>query len=751
MKKRLKIHLTGAVQGVGFRPFVYNTAVRYNLKGYVINDTHGVVIEVEGEDQNINRFLISLNTEKPPLAHIFSQEIEELPFFGFKEFSIKKSENTGKKEVFILPDISVCEQCISEMKDKSDRRYRYPFINCTNCGPRFSIIERLPYDRPNTTMKEFKMCSDCEKEYKDPLDRRFHAQPNACPSCGPYISLFRSDRTFIADREEALKITVELLKEGKILAVKGIGGFHLVCDATDNRAVDLLRERKKRGEKPFAVMFKDIEQIKMFADITEFEQAVILSPERPIVIVKSKENSGLSRSVAPFLDRIGVFLPYSPLHILLMDDYKKPLVMTSANLSDEPIIKDNNEAFEKLSAFTDYILIHNRDIKNRVDDSVVRVIDKKISFIRRSRGYAPLPIRLPFKIKDKVLAVGGHQKNTIAIGFDDKAFLSQHIGDLETFDACRNFEEVIYTFLELYSFEPDVIVSDMHPRYYSTRWAKKFASENGIRHVQVQHHFAHSLSLMAESGLKENLFLSVSWDGTGYGYDGNIWGGEFLLCDYKDFKRIYHFDYFKLLGGEKAVKEPKRVALSILFDMYGKDTEKILYSETGMSYSEKELDLLYSVWKKGINSPLTSSAGRLFDAAASVLGIRQILSYEGQSGMIMENFYRWDIDDHYPFQFRKDVIDWRPLFDAVIHDKSELDIKVTRFINTLAFIVLDILCDYKDVTSGLTGGVFQNRFLTEKILSLAQKKDLKIITHKKVPPNDGGISLGQLLKGETGM
>ncbi|WP_457642092.1 carbamoyltransferase HypF [Persephonella sp.] len=743
--KHLKIHLTGAVQGVGFRPFVYNQAVKYGLTGYVINDTHGVIIEVEGDEKNINQFLISLQTEKPPLAHIFSQEIEELPLTGFTDFQIRKSESKGKKEVFILPDISTCNECFKEMNDHKDRRYRYPFINCTNCGPRFTIIERLPYDRPNTTMKKFKMCPDCEKEYNDPNNRRFHAQPNACPVCGPHINLYTSDKKLVAEREEALKETIELLKKGKILAIKGVGGFHLVCDATSDFAIETLRERKRRGEKPFAVMFKDIQQIKEYADITDFEEAVILSPERPIVIVKSKEDTNLSKGVAPYLDRIGVFLPYSPLHYLILNDYEKPLVMTSANLSDEPIVKDNDEAFEKLSIFTDYILVHNRDIKNRVDDSVVRIIDKKISFIRRSRGYAPLPVKLPYKLDKKVLAVGGHQKNTIAIGFDDKAFLSQHIGDLETVDACKNFEEIIYSFFDLYSFQPDVVIADLHPRYYSTQWAKNFAQENNIPFIQVQHHYTHTLSLMAENQLQDEKILAVSWDGTGYGTDGNLWGGEFLFADYKNFERIYHFDYFRLIGGEKAVKEPKRVALSILFDMFGKNLGKLSELRTVKAFSDKELNMLYSIWQKGINSPLSSSVGRLFDAAASLIDIRQILSYEGQSGMIMENYYNWQVKDFYPFEIKKSIVNWRPVFEALIEDKSEIDIRISRFINTLAQIVIDIYKDFESLKLGLTGGVFQNKFLTEKIIQLAQEKNIQVLSHKKVSANDGGLSLGQIV------
>ncbi len=737
MKKRMIIHLSGAVQGVGFRPFVYNLATRYRLTGYVINDTQGVVIEIEGSEEDINEFLIALHREKPPLAHIFSQELEDAPPAGYTDFQIKKSQSSGKKEVFILPDISTCDQCLDEMNNPQDRRYRYPFINCTNCGPRFSIIERLPYDRPNTTMKKFKMCPDCQREYEDPSNRRFHAQPNACPVCGPHITLCTSDGEKVAEREEALRLLISLLGEGKIIAIKGIGGFHLVCDATDDKAIDTLRERKRRGEKPFAVMFPSIDRIKEYAEVSPFEEAVILSPEKPIVVVKKKEKTDLSEGVAPHLDRIGVFLPYSPLHHLILNDYGKPLVMTSANLSDEPIVKDNQEAFEKLSVFTDYILIHNRDIRNRVDDSVVRIIDTKISFIRRSRGYAPLPVKLPFNLKKKVLAVGAHQKNTVAIGFDDRVFLSQHIGDLETVDACSNFEDVIESLLRLYSFEPEVIVSDLHPGYYSTRWAKEFSEKTGIPLVQVQHHYAHGLSLMAENRVKGKKVLITGWDGTGYGSDGNMWGGEFLVCDYEGFERVYHFDYFRLIGGEAAVKEPRRVALSILFSIYGKDLPMEV-----VHFDEKQVDMLYRVWEKGINSPLSSSAGRLFDAAASLLGIRQVLSYEGQSGMIMENLYDPGVKDNYPYMLKDGVIDWRPIFDALIKDKAEAKVRVSRFINTLSRIITDIASMY-DLDVGLTGGVFQNKPLTEKVVESLKSSGHNVLLHTSVPPNDGGISLGQ--------
>jgi len=736
--KRLKIQLTGAVQGVGFRPFVFNIANRYNLKGYVLNDTEGVLIEIEGEKDNIDKFLVSLFSEKPPLAHIFSSYIEELDFFGYKDFQIKSSKSNKEKQVFILPDISICDECLKEIKDKNNRRYRYPFTNCTNCGPRFSIIQKLPYDRENTTMKNFKMCEICKEEYHNPLDRRFHAQPNACPVCGPEISLYTSKKEFIAKGDEALRVVINLLKEGKIIAIKGIGGFHLVADATNDYPLKELRKRKNRGEKPFAVMFKNINEIEKYTIINDFEKAVILSPERPIVIVKLRENKKISQYVAPNLRKLGVFLPYSPLHYLLLNDYENPLVMTSANLSDEPIVKDNEEAFNKLSVFTDYILIHNRDIENRVDDSVVRVINNNISFIRRSRGYAPLPIKLPFNLNKKVLAVGGHQKNTIAIAFENKAILSQHIGDLETLDACKSFEDTICKFLDLYDFKPEVILSDLHPRYYSTKFAEDFSKKYSIKHIKVQHHFAHALSVMVDNEIKEEeKILAVCWDGTGYGLDGNLWGGEFLISSYQSFNRILYFDYFKLIGGEKAVKEPRRVAISILFEIFGKDIPFF------KAFSEKEIENLYLIWQKNINCYLTSSVGRLFDAVSSLLDIKQILSYEGQSGMIMEDLYDNSIKDFYPYSINENKIIWKEIIFSLLDDKSNTEVKISRFINTLAKIVIDIGKNF-DIPVGLSGGVFQNKPLVEKIIDLAHKNNIKILIHKKVPPNDGGLSLGQV-------
>ncbi|WP_297887722.1 carbamoyltransferase HypF [Sulfurihydrogenibium sp.] len=742
MIKRAIVRFTGAVQGVGFRPFVYKLANRYGLKGFVLNDGKGVVIEVEGEEEVIKDFILSIHKEKPTLANIFSQSVEIFENLkNYKEFKILESVNTMEKEVFILPDISTCDDCLKELFNPKDRRYLYPFTNCTNCGPRFSITEKLPYDRKNTTMKSFHMCKDCLEEYNDPSNRRFHAQPNACPVCGPNIFLHTKDRKLIAKSIKAIEFLKDFILNGDIVAVKGIGGFHLVCDATNDKAVNLLRERKKRFEKPFAVMFKDIDQIKNYTLVSYVEEITILSSEKPIVIVKKKENTDLSELIAPDLDKIGVFLPYSPLHHILFKFVNKPLVMTSANVSEEPIVKDNDEAFEKLSYFTDYILTHNRDIKNRVDDSVVFCVKDKTFFIRRSRGYAPLPVKLPFKLKSKVLAVGGHQKVTIALGIDDKAYISQHIGDLETLASQETFEETIYTFFNIYNFYPDIIVSDLHPNYYSTKWAKNFSMKNGVKHIQVQHHYAHGLSLMADNHIKEEKILTVCWDGTGYGLDGNLWGGEFLIVDYENFERVFHFDYFKLIGGEKAVKEPRRVALSILFKILGKDSLN-LNLPTLNEFSENEISSLYTIWEKNINTPLSSSVGRLFDAVSSLLGIKQVLSYEGQSGMIMEGLYDYTVKDFYSFDLKNGKIVYDSLFIDLIQDKSDTRIKVSRFINTLVKIILDVSKNF-ELKVGFSGGVFQNKVLLTLLMN--NDKNKSFLYHRSVPPNDGGIALGQVV------
>ena len=737
--KRLRVKLVGAVQGVGFRPFVYRVAKELNLKGYVLNDPSGVEIEVEGEKENLDLFLKRLHAEKPPLARIYSQEIEFLPPAGYQDFEIKKSLEKGEKEVVVLPDIATCEDCLRELFDPNDRRYLYPFINCTNCGPRFTIIEKLPYDRKNTTMKVFRMCKECQREYEDPLNRRFHAQPNACPLCGPWVSLYDSFGNLLAEKKEAIQILINKIKEGRIVAVKGIGGFHLVCDAANEEAVRTLRERKRRKEKPFAVMFRDLEQVLDYANPTELEKALLLSPERPIVLIEKKKE--LAPSVAPGLKKVGAFLPYSPLHHIILRELEFPVVATSGNLSEEPIVKDNEEALSRLSEFADYILVHNREIKRRCDDSVVKVIAGIPTPIRRSRGYAPLPVELPFKLPKKVLAVGGMLKNTFALAFDDKVFLSQHIGDVENLETLRVFEESVKDLMELYEFEPEVVVCDLHPRYETTRFAKEFSKELNVPLIQVQHHYAHILSCMAENGLKEKV-LGIAWDGTGYGTDGNLWGGEFLVADYEGFERFKHFSYIKLLGGEKAVKEPRRVALSILFELFGEEALN-LDIPTTRAFKEAELKTLYRAWEKGVNAPLSSSAGRLFDAVASLLGIRQRLSYEGQAAMMLEDLYDPSEKSCYPFTIKREKIDFKETFYEILKEKNPQK-AASRFINTLAQVCLEVANEAQIPTVCLSGGVMQNNPLVSRIKELLEKEGFKVYTHQKVPPNDGGIALGQV-------
>ncbi len=731
---RISIEIIGAVQGVGFRPFVYKLANELGLKGWVMNTPEGVKIDVEGE--NLELFLKRLQREKPQLAYIYSIVFEYLEDIGYRDFEIKESNSEGKREVFILPDVGTCDECLKEIFDPKDRRYLYPFTNCTHCGPRFTIIEKLPYDRSNTTMKVFSMCEECEREYNDPTDRRFHAQPNACPKCGPWISLYDKKGNLLGEREEAVDLTVQAIKEGKIVVVKGIGGFHLMCDATNEEVINILRIRKRRQEKPFAVMFKSLQQLRDYANPTPLEETILSSPQRPIVLIKKIKNA-LPESIAPGLKRIGAFLPYSPLHHLILSKLEVPLVATSGNYSEEPIVKDDEEALSKLIKIGDLILLHNREIKRRCDDSVIKVVGGTPSPVRRSRGYSSLPIKLPRMLKNKVLAVGGMLKNTFAIAWDEKVFISQHVGDIENYQTLRNFEEMVFDFISLYHFEPEVIVCDMHPRYETTRWAEFFSEEKKIPLVKVQHHYAHILSCMAENEIDDKV-LGIAWDGTGYGGDGTLWGGEFLVCDYKNYNRVCYFRPFRLIGGEKAVKEPRRVALSLLLELF---EDRALSFD--LPFDRKELEVLFNAWNKGINSPFSSSMGRLFDAVCSLLNIRHINNYEGQCAMVLEDFYDPNIRDHYSYSIEGQVIDWRPIILDLLQDK-EKEKAPTKFINTLAKIALDVARRINVKKVCLSGGVMQNDPLVGKIKEELIKDGFAVYTHQKVPANDGGLCLGQV-------
>ncbi|MCS7279003.1 MAG: carbamoyltransferase HypF [Thermodesulfobacteriaceae bacterium] len=742
---RYRIEINGVVQGVGFRPFVYNLAQTLGVKGFVKNDLSGVIIEIEEDSKILELFLKKLEEEKPPLSQIYKIKVKELPLVGFKNFVIEKSTQDKEISLDILPDVATCEYCLKEMIDPHDRRYLYPFINCTLCGPRFTIIEKLPYDRENTAMRVFEMCKDCYKEYVDPKDRRFHAQPVACPYCGPYLELFDNQGNKVAEKEEALKKTTELLKEGYIVAVKGIGGFHLMGKATDAKVIDLLRKRKRRSRKPLAVMFKNLEQLKIYCKISPEEERVLLSPARPIVLLEGREL--LPSHIAPGLKRIGAFLPYSPLHHLILQNLDFPVIATSGNFSDEPIVIKNEEAFKKLIYLADYLLMHNREILRRADDSVIKVINQNPIFIRRARGYAPLPIFLPFQLKERILAVGPRDKNTFAIGLENKVILSQHVGDIETVEDLEDFEKTLKDFMELYKFEPEVVVCDKHPFYETTKWAERFTLERELPLVKVQHHLAHILSCMAENEIFDEV-LGIAWDGTGYGEDGTVWGGEFLVVKGKTYHRVAHLRHFCLIGGEKAIKEPKRVALALLLELYG---EKALEKPIPLLkiFEKKELLLLYKAWEKRINSPLSSSCGRLFDAISALIGVNYINHYEGESPMILEDLFDYEVKDFYSLELYhekgKYIIDWSPMIEAITFGKEPIQVKVSKFINTLAKACLEVALRFGIEKVCLSGGVMMNKPLVERITEFLSSEGFKVFYQTKVPPNDGGLSLGQVL------
>ncbi|MEO2069539.1 MAG: carbamoyltransferase HypF [Desulfurobacteriaceae bacterium] len=742
----LKVQITGVVQGVGFRPFVYRLAKKLGLKGYVSNTEFGVIIEVEGEKEKLEEFLIRLQEEKPPISKIYGLEYKFLSEKGFKDFQIKKSKKEGKVKVSILPDIATCEDCLQELFDKNDRRYRYPFINCTNCGPRFTIIEKLPYDRENTTMKIFKMCSSCKEEYENPEDRRFHAEPIACPVCGPKVSFVDETQKIVAEKEEAIKLTVSYLKKGKIVAVKGIGGFHLICDATNEETVKSLRLRKHREEKPFAVMFPDLETLKKYAVVSTLEERALKSPEAPIVILDKKKNTRLAESVSPQNSTVGAFLPYSPLHHLILKDFGKPVVATSFNITDEPIIKDNEEAIKQIGKIVDAVLIHDRPIKRRCDDSVVRILAGKQVPIRRSRGFAPLPVVLPFSTERTVLALGVHMKNTVAVLKGNKVYISQHIGDIDNPKAESFFEEVVSDMLSLFEVQPDVVVCDYHPHYYSTKFGERYFKDKLLK---VYHHHAHIISVMAENEIpKEEKVIGFAFDGTGYGKDGTIWGGEVLIADYIDFERVFHLDPFLLPGGEKAVKEPYRVAVSLLVKS-GIEPEDILKTE------KRKVRFVKQMVEKKINSPITSSMGRLFDAVAAILGIRETVSYNAQAAILLEQYaLKSKEKDFYQFSIEGGKIKWNEIIKGIVNDlfaeKPISDI-ARKFHNTVVRIIAEISKilgeTYLINTIALSGGVFQNRILLEESVKELENLGFRTLIHQIVPSNDGGISLGQAVYG----
>ena len=674
---RLLYCIEGMVQGVGFRPFVYTLALRHTLSGFVLNNEKGVNIEVEGSKESLEAFELALFRELPPLARIDFFSKEALTCKNDERFEIHHSEEGKNKSSLVLPDMSLCNDCLKELHDPHNRRYHYFFINCTNCGPRYSIIKTVPYDRPNTSMAPFVMCDACESEYTNPLDRRYHAQPISCSTCGPTLFLRSISGKVIATDEQALQHLAALIRSGNIVAMKGMGGFHLICDASNADVVERLRERKKRPSKPFAVMFKNEEAIKEVCELSRHEEEGIHSLLRPIVLVKQNKKSGLiAPNVAPKLDRLGVFLPYTPLHVILFEYLKKPIVATSANLSGEPIIYEAKTLVNKLSHVVEYYLDYNRDIVNSSDDSVVQYVGNKRIVMRSSRGMAPQSFRLKSTDKRNILCVGAHQKNAIAIYLNHQMIISPYIGDLDTIASCELFEAMLERFKYFYDFEPELIVADMHPNYFSAQWAKK----QNIPCIFVQHHYAHILSVMCEHALDETV-LGIAWDGTGYGEDGTIWGGEFLLCDTKTYERVAYFEPFLLLGGDASIKDTKRILASLLWDVLGAEADAVLCNY----FDAPSLKRLKQVYSKKINAPLCSSVGRLFDAVAVLCGMHERISYDGESGLLLESLYDDRIQEHYTVYFKDKKILYKPMFLQMLKNKKP-SVIASKFLNTLVYI-----------------------------------------------------------------
>jgi hydrogenase maturation protein HypF len=748
--QRLRIVIHGAVQGVGFRPFVFRLARELMLDGWVNNSSQGVFIEVEGHPDLLKTFLLRLPDEIPPRSFIQSLESSYLDAVGFTDFEIRESDEGGVKTAVVLPDVATCPDCIAEIFDPANRRYRYPFTNCTNCGPRFSIIETLPYDRPHTTMRWFEMCAACRAEYENAEDRRFHAQPNACPECGPHLELWNDQGEIVTSHHEALIEAAEVIRSGKIVAVKGLGGFHLVVDARDSRAVVELRRRKHREEKPFALMLPSMSSIEEFCDVSGLERRLLTSPESPIVLLRKKRATSaepLSDFVAPANPYLGVLLPYTPLHHLLMGELGFPIVATSGNLSDEPICTDEKEAVERLRGIADLFLVHNRPIARHVDDSIVRVMMDREMLVRRARGFAPLPV-ITKSESEPTLAVGAHLKNSVALSTDHQIVISQHIGDLETDKAYGAFRDVIDSLERLYEVSPATVACDRHPDYMSTHWA----AESHLKAIPVQHHYAHVLSCMAENEL-EPPALGVAWDGSGYGLDGTIWGGEFLRIKKAGFDRLAHFRTFRLPGGEQAIKEPRRSAIGLLYEIFGDGIFDILNLAPVAAFKPADRGVIRGMLDRNINSPLTSSAGRLFDAVASVIGVMQETRFEGQAAMQLEFMAEPDELSRYEFEVvcgmdEPLIIDWQPMFRDIIYDfarRVSPSRIAARFHNTLVEMIVKVATIAGEKSVALSGGCFQNKFLTERAITRLRAEGFNVYWHQRVPTNDGGISLGQLV------
>ncbi len=747
-----EIRVYGVVQGVGFRPFIYRLAKKYSLNGWVLNDGSGVTIHWEGPKESINSAIAEMLASPPPLAQINGYETEESVIEGNNGFIIKRSTAHGDSGALIPADIGICSRCIEEFNNPSDKRYGYPFINCTDCGPRFTIIKGIPYDRHLTTMDKFKMCPQCFSEYQDPGNRRFHAQPNACPDCGPEMVLLDS-RGQVSKRD-----ILDIIKTGGIIAVKGLGGFHLACNALDGNSIDRLRNGKVRYSKPFALMAADMDVVNKFCIVSKKEKEILESPERPVVVLKQRENTGLPGNINPGLDSLGIMLPYTALHYLLFDQEIRLLVMTSANLSGNPIIIDNKDALEKLKGTADYFLIHSRDIVNPCDDSVGTVIGDRWQLTRRARGYVPLPVKSPKKMAS-ILSCGSDIKNSFALAGEDKIFLSQNWGDLDNYLNYQEYQKAVFKMIKLLGIEPKLVVYDLHPGYRTTIFAEEISKQWRIPAVKVQHHHAHMASCMADNGLDEEV-LAVICDGTGFGSDGKVWGFEFLAGDFKGFKRMGHLKYVPLPGGEASIRKTARMAFSFLVSTFGEEGHAIA-ERLLPDLPAREREVLAVQISKGLNSPLTSSCGRLFDAVAALLGICLENEYEGQGPMELETVANkaHNIENYYPMAIiKKDngtfELDSSPLWQEIVPDllgSKPVPDMAYRFHLGLAHGIRDGIV-YMAENTGLdkvvlSGGVFQNKLLTLLLENLLLKEDIIVYSHRQVPPNDGGIALGQTFIG----
>ena len=752
-KERRKIEIKGIVQGVGFRPTVYRLAKKYNLNGSVFNDSKGVTLDVEGSTRNIDSFMAELKKSPPPLSNIEEITSKKLKVENFHEFKIIESEEGEEKKTLVSPDIATCKDCERELLNSKNRRYLYPFINCTNCGPRFTITEELPYDRKNTTMERFEMCEKCRGEYEDPSMRRFHAQPNACSDCGPQLELL--DQKGKKIECDPIEKAARFLKEGKIVAVKGLGGFHLACNAHDKRAIETLRKKKRRPFKPLALMAKNVAIIRKIVHLSEEEKKLLMSPRAPIVLLKKKEKCAIPENIAPGNNFLGFMLPYTPLHMLLLQNLEV-LVMTSGNRIDEPIVFDNKDAIKRLGHIADYFLVHDRDIWIQADDSIARVVDGEILLLRRGRGYAPGPIKLSFGSKDKIIGFGAHKHNTFSISRDNKVFVSHYIGETDNLETIKAFERGIKHFINFFDIPPDIAVVDLHPEYEATKFGKKWAKENKKTLIDVQHHHAHIASCLADNQLDERV-IGVAWDGTGYGADGKIWGGEFLIADLECYERKAHLEYVPLPGGDTAVKEPWRMGAVYLYKTFGKDFLSLDIDFVKKLDGEK-WELIENMINKKVNSPEVSSVGRLFDAVSSIVGIRDFITYQGQAAIELEmvanerekNFYEFDIKETSDFY----VINSLGVIKSIVEDIKKRvpgsDISM-RFHIGLADLIVSVAKLLRKETGidkvCLSGGVFQNIILRSTASEKLKKSKFKVYNHRKIPPNDGGISAGQVAIG----